>query len=400
MTLGESPQSIRTPSDFSEYVRILLSRRRLLISFVGIACFVAVVLSLIGPETYHAQVTLLTEEVKGGFNLLDGGASVLDLVLGGGARRDGKLFIEMLGSRSVFTSVVEKCDLIRIYKLDKLPEGERMVQAIKTLANNSKFTETEGGVIRIDVDARTPFFPTSSKRRAAAEQAARIANTFSDELNRINQEKATSRARSVRTFLEEQINRTETAMNGKADSLVQLQLANRAVSLEEQTKATIDAAGELKGRIVATEMDLAILRRTMLPENPVVRAAEMRLDELRRQYRRLEYGPASRMPDADSSDLQIPFAALPAVAQQMANLMRDLKIQQTVYELLNEQYYRAKIQEMGDVPSLTVMDTAVPPVYRDRPKRKLVVLSTFVISLFIACLIAFGLEYRDRRRAF
>ncbi len=69
MTLGESPNTTGPPSVFSEYFRILNHRRRMLILFVAIACSIAILFSFIGPETWRAQVTMLPEEVKGGFTL-------------------------------------------------------------------------------------------------------------------------------------------------------------------------------------------------------------------------------------------------------------------------------------------------------------------------------------------
>jgi|GEM_PF-7090690 len=398
MAIGGGNQVGRTPSDFREYARILLARRRILVCFVGIACVVAVVLSLIGPEVYHAQVSLLPEETKGlSLSSLMSGPSSLDLMAGLG-RREGAIFLEMLRSRSVFEGVVRQCDLIREFKFDKLPEARGMEETVRLLKKRAKFDKSEAGIISVDVSVATPFFPRASTRRKTADLAAGIANAFSDQLNIVNREKATSRARAVRIYLEQQIKITEARMKTESDSLVYLQLTNRAIAIEDQTKAAIQSAGEIKGKIIAGEMELNILRQTMLPDNPQIHAIESKLEELRKQYSKLEYGAPKGTADSDSKDFQVPFADLPAIAQQQAMVMRDLTVQQTVFELLNQQYYKAKIQETGDVPSLTVLDQAFPPVYRSWPRRSLLCVLTFILSGMIGILIVFWLEYRDRNR--
>ena len=77
--------------------------------------------------------------------------------------------------------------------------------------------------------------------------------------------------------------------------------------------------------------------------------------------------------------------------------MQELKIQQTVYELLSAQFYQARIQETGEVPSFSILDPAQPPVYRTWPKRKVLLLSVIFVAGFASALLAFFLEFRDRR---
>jgi tyrosine-protein kinase Etk/Wzc len=410
MTVEGGSQKGQVLSDFSEYMRILLARRWVLVRFVGIASFVAVLLSLIGPQTYRAQVTLLPEESKV-FSLpsMLQDATGMDLISGVG-KREGLIFLEMLKSRSVGEGIVRQCDLVRKWKFDRLPAAEGVEQSLLALKKRAKFEKTEGGIIVVEVSVGTTFLPSAAQRRRTAEDAAAIANAYADQLNRVNQEKATSRARAVRIYLEDQIRATETRLKAESDSLVRMQLKDRAIAIEEQTKEAIRTAGELQGQIIATEMQLDILRRTRLPENSEIRTIESKLQELRRQYSKLEYGGSSGTAGSgragetgggtesdDSKDFSLAFAALPAIAQQQAALMRDLAVQQTVYELLNQQYYRAKIQETGDVPSLMILDRAIPPVYRAWPKRSILVISTFIVALFAGILFVFGLEFRDSR---
>jgi uncharacterized protein involved in exopolysaccharide biosynthesis len=387
------------PGDFSEYVCILVSRRRLVAAFVGASCVLAILLSLIGPQVYRAEVTLLPEESRG----LDlGGLSdspiIMDLFTGGGGRREGQVFLEMLSSRSVLEGVVRQAGLVQMFRLDRLPEAEAMEEAIIQLRNRVDVSETEAGILSVKVRIMTRFLPGRSHRQQAATRAAMIANAFADQLNLVNQQKGTSRARAVRQYLEEQLLICDRRLQDVADTLAQYQVAHRAVNLEEQTRAAMEGAGVLRGHIVAAEVELGILRRTMRPENIQVRALTARLEELHRQYNIVQFGGEAGQPGNAGAEFIVPFADLPAVAMRLAVLIRDVKIQETVLELLNAQYYQAKIQEARDVPSLTVLDSAIPPVRRHWPKRKLLVLTTFLASLFASSLLALALDSRDRKR--
>jgi uncharacterized protein involved in exopolysaccharide biosynthesis len=397
MNPADSPTG-QVPADFSEYVRILLSHRRLIVAFVGLACVVAVLLSLVGPQVYRAEVTLLPEESSSGIELgsLARSPVIMDLFRGRGGRRDGQVFLEMLTSRSVMEGVIRQAELIPVFKLEKLPEAEAMEKALTLLDDCVAVSETDAGILSVKANQMTRFFPRSKDKRLAATRAAAIANAFAAELNRVNREKSTSRARSVRQYLEKQIAETEGLLRAASDSLASFQIEHKAVSLEEQTKAALEGAGELRGLIVATEVELGLLRRSMQPDNMMVRAAEAKLEEMRRQYEMVQYGdsPGSR---GAIREFLVPFADLPDVAKRMGILLRDVRIQETVYELLTAQYYEAKIQETRDVPSLSVLDSAIPPVQRHWPKRKLLLLSTGLVSVLVSALIAFGLEYRDRR---
>jgi len=117
---------------------------------------------------------------------------------------------------------------------------------------------------------------------------------------------------------------------------------------------------------------------------------------MKRQYAGLQFGEA--VPLEQPKDFFIPFAEVPEVGLELAKLLRETKVQETVWELLNQQYYQAKIQEARDTPTVQVLDEAVPPERRTSPKRALLVITMSVASLLVSIFWAFGQEYVDRLR--
>src|SRR5205814_6408063 len=73
---------------------------------------------------------------------------------------------------------------------------------------------------------------------------------------------------------------------------------------------------------------------------------------------------------------------LPLVGVEWANLYRETKIQETVYELLTQQYELAKIQEAKEIPTVKVLDPAMMPERKSFPPRTWIVT---LGSLFALC---------------
>ena len=67
----------------------------------------------------------------------------------------------------------------------------------------------------------------------------------------------------------------------------------------------------------------------------------------------------------------VPLEAFPQLERELSQLMREKTVQETLYTLLAEQYEQAKIEEASDEISFLTLDTAIPPLRRIKPNRKL-----------------------------
>ncbi len=63
----------------------------------------------------------------------------------------------------------------------------------------------------------------------------------------------------------------------------------------------------------------------------------------------------------DSDDYLIAFSDVPELGMQLSKLIRTVKIKNEVYLLLQQQYYKERIQENRDVPTIDILDEAIPP---------------------------------------
>ena len=75
-----------------------------------------------------------------------------------------------------------------------------------------------------------------------------------------------------------------------------------------------------------------------------------------------------------------------------ARALRDVKIQELLYQLLAQQFETYRILEMRDTPAVQALDEAVPPEKRYRPIRWLICVIATVLAFVASCLAAFGLD--------
>ncbi|MFZ5434662.1 MAG: GumC family protein [Calditrichota bacterium] len=86
---------------------------------------------------------------------------------------------------------------------------------------------------------------------------------------------------------------------------------------------------------------------------------------------------------------------LPQTTLVLARLTRDRQLNENLYLMLNEKYEETRITEAGKSAGVQIIDTAKPPDFPVRPKKKLNILLGILFGLAIGVGIAFTLEYLD-----
>jgi len=73
----------------------------------------------------------------------------------------------------------------------------------------------------------------------------------------------------------------------------------------------------------------------------------------------------------------------PQLQLEVERLLRDVEIQTQVFITLQQQYELARIEEVKETPSVVVLDKGFPSVYKDSPRRKLIVFLFTILGFFI-----------------
>jgi len=362
------------------YLTILVAYRRFIfLNLVGV-CVIVALLSFLLPIWYRATTTALPPGSDAAFGL--GVASSLLGAAPGFATSLSLPFMAtpsdvvaaILKSRAVGEAVIKEEDLMEAYRT------ESMEKALHELSSRVKVTVTPEGLISISYEDRD---------RA---RAADVANRFMEQSDRIARETSASQAKSARIFIEQRLAQTQEELTLSEENLRRFQEENKTILLDDQMRASIEKAAELKAQMISSEIELNVLSETMSPTHPGIRSLRSKIDETKKQLEILERGKDEEDPEGKTV-LDVPFSEVPSLSLKLARLIREVKIQEGVFELLTRQYEQYKIQETKDTPTLQVLDRAVPPERRARPKRALLVGLSGILSFFTSMAFVFGLEY-------
>jgi len=371
--------------DLLSLLTAVVHHRRMIVRNGLLAFCAFVIIVLIWPRTYIATTSILPPDTTepDGISLLLNSTPLAGLALPR-PRSSSDLFAEILASRSVGEGVLRHPLTIDSTTTNLLGywKPPKVVKALTRLYSQTTVSTTEQGIIVIDVEMDRP------------ELAAQIANAFVAELDRVNNEKSISRAKNSRVYIEQQLQLTQAKLNASADSLRLFQERHHAVALPEQMRAAIEGVAEIKGTLIAKQVQLEVMQQSMRASNPAIVQLQAEVRELQKQYNDMQYGNK----DEKSKDYFPAFAEVPQIGQQLAALMREVKVQETIWELLNQQYYQAKIQEARDTPTVQVLDPAVPPEHHAKPKRLLIVLIGTIVVLIFSFLMAVMRFYTGQAR--
>ena len=364
-----------------EYLLVIAKNWRMIAKITAVAFVLSCGAALLLPNIYTATTRLMPpNESKGGLSAMLGGmgdlAALAGISSGGGS---GDLYVGMLNSRTVADAIIDRFQLMDVYE-----QKFRNTMYVKLNSLVSISLGKKDGIITVNVEDEEP------------KRAADIANAYVEELKRLNLALNLSSSGRQRLFLEKRLTVVKSDLMRAEEALRVFQKGSNAFKLDDQAKATIEAIARLKGEIASKEVELGVSRSFQTEQNPEVKILREALNGLNAQLRRLEQSPeGSRV----SGDIFIATSNVADVGLQYVRVMREFKVQETLYELLTKQYELAKIEESKDTSTIQVLDAAVVPDKKSKPKRSLIVLAVTFVAGFMAVLFAFIREYGGRMSA-
>ena len=356
---------------------VLAKHKWLVLGLPFVAAILAAIYSFTLPNIYTATTKILPPQQN------QSGAAALAAQLGGlagvagvagvaggalGIRSSNDLYIAMLRSRVVADNLIQRFDLQKVYET-RSPQGTRAQIGSRTNINSGK-----DGLVTIEFDDSDP-------KRAAA-----IANAYVDELYRFNQSLAVTEASQRRLFFEQQLLQAKDGV-AKAEVAARRGLEQGGlVKVDDQGRAMVETTARLRAQMTVKEVQIGAMRTFAADRNPDLRLAQQELEAMKRELAKIEGTGSAKAAQSVSGGKGF----------ENLHLLRDLKYYETIYELLAKQFEMAKIDEARDASLIQVLDKAIEPEERSKPKRRSIVLLTAVVAGFFAILLAFMKEWLDR----
>jgi capsule polysaccharide export protein KpsE/RkpR len=285
-----------------------------------------------------------------------------------GARTSGPLFVDLLRSGSVSSDLIDRFHLLQVY-------GKRYrVDAAKQLARRTTVLEDKkSGVISITVEDSDP------------QRARDMVQAYLDELNLLVNRTNTSSARQERLFIEHRLASALAELQRAEQEMSDFSSTHSTIDIKEQTRATVEAAAKLQAQLIVEQSELDSLKQIYGDENFRVRAGLARIADLKKQLKAI--GGNSEPLGADgniatqnqagldsTAEEYPPLRQLPRLAVPYADIYRRVRVQETVYGLLTQQYELARIQEAKDVPVVRMIDAPGVPEKKSFPPRAIYLL--------------------------
>lgn len=360
--------------DLLNLLLVLAKRKRLVAGITLGAAFVTAVISLIMPRIYLAETKILSPQINSSMSaqlLSQIGAAAGFMGLAPGVKSPNELYIGLIKSRPVLDRIVDRFGLMKLYGVKYRQDARRAL-----LENLKVRNDLKSGIITVGVEDKDP------------KRASDMANAFIEELRAMNKGLSVSEAAQRRLFFEEQLTDAKDSLSKAEEAMKGFQEKSGAVKIDAQAEAVIRGISEIRAQIAAKEVQVRVMRTYSTPKNPDIIRAEEELKGLKEQLARLES-------KGEGPDVMVPTGDMPSTGTQYVRLMRDLKFNETLYELLFSQYQAAKIDEAQDASMIQVVEKAVPPEKKTKPKRSLMVMVALMTGFFVSVALAFILEYLE-----
>jgi tyrosine-protein kinase Etk/Wzc len=278
----------------------------------------------------------------------------------------------MLKSRTMADKLIAEFDLKKVYDTDSLEKAR------KKLTDQTVISTGKDGLITIDVEDESP------------QRVAKIANAYVVQLTNLTKVLAITDAAQRRAFYEAQL---ETAKNNLANAEAALKgsLDTRGViSVDVDSRAILETVARLRAQVSAKEVQLSSMRSFVTNSNPDYKRTEEELTSLRLELSRLENGRANSTSIANQS------SGNKQAGLENIKVLRDVKYYQMLYELLAKQYELARLDEAKDPSIIQVLDSAVVPEKKVKPKRSLIVIFSTIFGFILSIGAAFLLEAKRK----
>jgi tyrosine-protein kinase Etk/Wzc len=330
------------PPPLRRFAPAAWERRRPIAAFVLVVMVVSAVVSLLLPAWYAAESTVLPPTEGGeAFGIMSG------LIQGAALNRLGlfttsspsDVYVEILKSRTLREGIIHRFGLERLYR------RRGVDRTLAELNRHMRVGATPAGVILVRVEDRDPG------------RAAGMANHLVSELDRFNRETLNTRAKRTRQFLESRLSDVREHLHAAESTLTAYEVKHGVVTDE----GAVGGIAEVMAQKLSLQVKRGYVSSYSAPGSATIRTIDAEIGAYDRELSRL-----------------------PGLKNEGARLALNAEIQRRVFTLLTAQYEDARVQEMRDTPTITVLDWARPPELRTRPRRSVIVLASTLMALALS----------------
>jgi uncharacterized protein involved in exopolysaccharide biosynthesis len=215
------------------------------------------------------------------------------------------------------------------------------------------------------------------------QRAADLANGYVDQFRDMSQHLAITEASQRRLFFEQELEQAKDSLANAEEALKQTEQTTGVIQPDSQARALIDSAANLRAQITAREVQIQGMQTYATAENSQLVQAQRELESMRAQLAKL-----GGTEDNPAGELLVPKGLVPEASLEYIRKLRDVKYNETVFDILARQFEAAKLDEEKEGALIQVVDPAIPPDRRSSPKRSFIVIGATAVGFFFGVFVA------------
>jgi uncharacterized protein involved in exopolysaccharide biosynthesis len=359
-----------------------ISWRGLIYGNLAVVLVAALVSVFVAPYRYTAQAVLMpsidegTVVLLGGTATPQGGLSTV-IAAGGMLTTPSDIYYDLLNSRSVRESLIVRLNLDKRYK------AKTMDDALLILERHLSTRIVPSGMIILEYTDSDPKLTTQAL------------DSLIDIVDAFNQRLIVTKGTKMRAFLEKRLAELDDSIRKVEDSLSRFQSAHKTTGLPEEVSGIISAYSQMKAQLISKKYLLESILQYAQPNPPDVIALKRDIASLESQLARMEKGGSGGF----GAGFGVAFDSLPDVMIELARLQRELEVQGAVYEVLTEEYEKAKLMEKRDAPTIQIVDPPRIPQRRVWPRRTIFIVAAALGAILLSFCMAIYAEGAERLAA-
>jgi len=324
------------------YILLIVKYRKIFFGVVFGLTVISVIISLLLPKWYLAEASFLAPELAPNTLIgMAGGLSSVIQSVTGQRNVNGYSYLAILNSRTINEKVVRKFNLMQVYEIS----DSLMSKALKALRANVAFTIGDNDETIISVYDKDPV------------RAAAMANYYMELLNERGKEFARDELAAFKKLIEERVQDNERALTQLENRIKLFQEKEQVPVVLTEQSSGLDFIGEIYAQKIGLEIQRDFLKENYGAGHPFIAAIEQQIRKLNQK-----------------------IAVIPDVTVEYLQIYRELLIQRKIAEFLVPMLEQVKLSELQKIPDVIVLDRAVPPDRKKKPKRMFIVLAVAILS--------------------
>jgi uncharacterized protein involved in exopolysaccharide biosynthesis len=365
--------------DFSlfDILVALLKRKKFLIVNFFIVFLVAIGLSLLLPKSYKSTLVFIPpgQSASGILSML-GSEITPDALMG--SKFSKRQYISLLQSRELREQLINKFNLIEVYKLGKMKNSLDL--ALKALDKSIIIKEEEEGGLGITDVLTVSITVVDGKAQRASDMANGLFDLLEKKVLEMNQRESDLQIE----FLNHQMFLDDTLLVRARNELKTFQMTYKMYDIPSQVRMTVRALSQLEADKMSLEFQKTYLLKSFSSQYSEVTSLNEKLAVCNQKIADLEKQYNSGLIPGLQKSLDL--------SDEYLDRLKEVETYVQLKFLLRQQLEIAKMKLQKSYTGISLIDHARPAQYKFKPKRAFVVL---VLTFLYMALLLFWILFKN-----